>query len=69
MLNSVFKFGEFFEALLGLMKYILIIPAFLMTVVLFLFEIVQMIPGPFGVITNIYLALFIGIYAYKLIRR
>lgn len=71
MIKNLFLLNVFTDALSGmsvLLKYVLVLPAFLVTIVSFLFELVRMIPGVFGTITLVFLPFYVGLFAWKIVR-
>jgi len=62
---SIFDFGN---ALIAFVQYVLLIPYFLLKLIEFLFEVVRLVPGIFGIITLVFLPFYVGIFVWKLFK-
>lgn len=54
------------ELIVTLGKYVLILPAFILKIIEFLFVMISFIPNPFRTITLCFLPFYIGIFVLKL---
>lgn len=60
-------FGTLAELLAELGKYILLIPTFIFKFIEYLYIMIDFIPGVFGTITKIFIAILIGFFGLNLI--